>query len=124
LCTHLLRQLSGGREIAIEPRELAELASYSWPGNVRELKNVLERAWLLNKSGDFRPSQFLGKTAEPDRQAPLTPSGAADVLSLETVEARHIASVIRHFEGNHTRAAEALGISRSTLMRKLKLLSQ
>lgn len=123
LCSHLLKQLSGGREVKMEDAELARLSSYSWPGNVRELKNVLERAYLLQKDS-FRPSEFLGRIDEISASVPPPPSNEPEELSLEHMEARHINYVIAKYDGNHTRSAEALGISRSTLMRKLKLLSQ
>ncbi len=120
LCTHLLNQLTGNREIGIGSDELARLAAYDWPGNVRELKNVLERSFLLHRdSSMLRPSEFLGACRE-DQLSPASPANDED-LSLEALESRHIVYVIRKCGGNHTRAAEALGISRSTLMRKLKL---
>jgi DNA-binding NtrC family response regulator len=122
LCTHLLNQLSAGRAVRIENDELAKLASYDWPGNVRELKNVLERSFLLHRETNrLRPSEFLGQCRE-DRTTAATPA-ADDDLSLEAVESRHIDYVINKCNGNHTKAAETLGISRSTLMRKIKLLS-
>ena len=122
LCTHLLNQLSAGRAVRIENDELAKLAAYDWPGNVRELKNVLERSFLLHRDANLlRPSEFLGQCRE-DRTLAVTPAADVD-LSLEAVESRHIDYVINKCNGNHTKAAEALGISRSTLMRKLKLLS-
>jgi DNA-binding NtrC family response regulator len=120
LCRYLLRQLSGGREITIESDELARLSAYDWPGNVRELKNVLERSFLLHQdTSALRPSEFLGLCRE-DQEVPA-PSVAGEDLSLESLESRHIHYVIQKCGGNHTHAAEALGISRSTLMRKLKL---
>jgi DNA-binding NtrC family response regulator len=124
LCGHLLKQLSGGREIRIEEDELAKMASYSWPGNVRELKNVLERAFLLRKGDVLKPSAFLGKVSEPEAPRQQEPAPNEENLSLDFMESRHINHVLAKFSGNHTRAAEALGISRSTLLRKLKTLSQ
>jgi DNA-binding NtrC family response regulator len=124
LCGHLLSQLSGGQEIKMGNEELDNLAAYDWPGNVRELKNVLERAWLHRKGSDLAPSVFLGKTVECGTQPSGSSTETREDLSLENLEARHIQHVIRKCNGNHTRAAEALGISRSTLMRKLKLVSQ
>ena len=122
LCHHLLKQFAGGHEIKIDDDELMKLGSYSWPGNVRELKNVLERAVLLQKGSAFRPSELLGNT--PDATAPtVTQVRNEQDLLLADIEARHINYVIDKFSGNHTRAAQALGISRSTLKRKLKSLS-
>lgn len=123
LCHHLLKQFAGGREIKIDGNELDKLASYSWPGNVRELKNVLERAFLLQKGSAFRPSELLGTTSESTSPAATQTRNEHETLLLAEIEARHINYVIDKFSGNHTRAAQALGISRSTLKRKLKSLS-
>ncbi|OGW53868.1 MAG: hypothetical protein A2Z46_08355, partial [Nitrospirae bacterium RBG_19FT_COMBO_55_12] len=123
LCNHLLKQIAGGREIKIEDDELARLASYAWPGNVRELKNILERAYLLQKGSEFQPSELLGKMSEVNKSSPSACTDKPENLSLEDMEARHINYVLDKFSGNHTKAADALGISRSTLKRKRKTLS-
>jgi DNA-binding NtrC family response regulator len=121
LCRHLMKKIAGGREISIEDGELAKLASYAWPGNVRELRNILERAFLLQKGSAFRPSELLGDIAEAGNPAPREcPDVDEENLSLAAVEKRHIRFVLDKLSGNHTRTAEALGVSRSTLKRKLK----
>ncbi len=121
LCRHLLKGLAGGHEIKIDDSELEKLKSYDWPGNVRELKNVLERAFLLQKGSAYRPSELLGNAATLTTAAHCRDEQEDFLLS--NAEIRHINYVIDKFSGNHTRAAQALGISRSTLKRKLKSLS-
>jgi DNA-binding NtrC family response regulator len=123
LCSHLLKEIVGGREIKIEDAELAKLSSYAWPGNVRELKNILERAFILQKGPAFRPSELLGSVCEASQPAPSAGQNEQENISLADMEARHINYMLNKFSGNHTRAAQALGISRSTLKRKLKQLS-
>jgi transcriptional regulator with PAS, ATPase and Fis domain len=123
LCRHLMKKIAGGSDINIEGGELAKLALYAWPGNVRELRNILERAFLLQRGSVFRPSELLGDIAEIRKLAlPECPEVNEMNLSLEEVEKRHIKYVLDKYSGNHTRSAEALGVSRSTLKRKLKAL--
>ena len=92
------------------------LAAHPWPGNVREMRNVLERA-LLGARGaatlepEHLPAELAARSAEPPRQAPQ---------SLEDVERRHIERILRRHGGNRTRAAEELGISRATLINKIR----
>jgi transcriptional regulator with PAS, ATPase and Fis domain len=99
------------------------LLNYDFPGNVRELENAIERGVILSDDGlihvrDLPPE--IGEVGFP-RLGPGTPEAAyADDLSLAEVEARHIIRVIKKFEGNLTKAAKSLGISRSTLWRKMK----
>jgi DNA-binding NtrC family response regulator len=121
LCRHLMKTIARGREINIEDAELEKLGSYAWPGNVRELRNILERAFFLQKGSAFLPSALLGDLAEVSQPAPPECPEIDEVnLSLADVETRHIKHVLDKFSGNQTRTAEALGVSRSTLKRKLK----
>jgi len=94
------------------------LLSYAWPGNVRELENAIERASILTS----------GEAIAPDDLPPHIASGAglgpAPTLpaqqSLAEIERAHIAQTLERCGWNHSRAAEALGIGRTTLWRKLK----
>lgn len=122
------------REISREALEL--LVSYPWPGNVRELENTMERVALIHNEETLTPAHlgFLvspeaGKAATSDtRTSPDLPSGSRTVLiglpeegfSLEQAEKIIIRRALELFEGNKTRAAEYLGITRSTLRLKLE----
>ena len=123
LCNHLLKALTGGHEIELSEAEIANLSRYDWPGNVRELKNILERAYLLQRGTEFRPSELLAQTPIAASAATAN-SGNANmvdpILSLEEVEMNHIQYALGRFGGNYTQTAKALGISLSTLKRKLK----
>jgi len=107
------------------------LMSYSWPGNIRELKNVVERAVILCDGPLITPEflskditdEFGGDTAAPPA-VPAVPDRAAAMTSLEEVERMHILNVIEHTGGNQSRASRILGISRSTLINKLKKYGQ
>ncbi|MDA8424404.1 MAG: sigma-54 dependent transcriptional regulator [Nitrospiraceae bacterium] len=123
LCRHLLKALADGHEVELSDAELDNLARYDWPGNVRELKNILERAYLLQRGSEFRPSELLGQTTRKTALAALAAENAepgAPILPLDEVEMRHIQFVLGRCSGNYTQTAKALGISLSTLKRKLK----
>jgi transcriptional regulator with GAF, ATPase, and Fis domain len=117
-----------GKAIAgIEPAALDQLVRYDWPGNVRELKNEIERAVALAGAGETIALPHLSLRLRPAVAAggpPAPRPGPRDVRALRAAraafEARHIASVLREHAGNVTRAAEALGLSRFMLQRKMK----
>jgi len=117
----------------------ALLMNYEYPGNVRELENAVERGVILAEEGesikvwDLPPEIAEGRVpqlparasgeASPGRGARPRDSAEAGYdlsLSLEEVEALHIRRVIEASEGNLTRAARRLGISRTTLWRKTR----
>jgi transcriptional regulator with GAF, ATPase, and Fis domain len=118
LAEHFVRKFAravGRRIVGIHPAALRKLMDYYWPGNVRELKNVLERAVVLGRSDQILPDDILLSgiplsDEEPDYQP----------TSLEELERQHIAATLRYTGWNKARAAEILGIERSTLDRKLK----
>jgi DNA-binding NtrC family response regulator len=94
---------------------MAALITHPWPGNVRELRNVLERAVVVAGGRILQPSDLgIASAASPD----AAPSG--EPLSLDDVERRHIAEVMRHTGGNVTQAARLLGIDRVTLYNKMR----
>jgi transcriptional regulator with PAS, ATPase and Fis domain len=120
LCSHLMKTIAGGQGVQLSDAECARLSRYDWPGNVRELKNILERAYLLQKGQEFRPADLLGKTQPASKPAGTEFDADAPLLPLEEVEMHHIRHALDHLSGNYTQAAKALGISLSTLKRKLK----
>jgi DNA-binding NtrC family response regulator len=118
----------------ISPEVAEAFRNYSWPGNVRELRNVIERALILEE-GDVittahlprsmtssSPAGAIGSEArnahEPRWHFNLPSSG----LSLEEVESSLVRQAIETSNGNQTRAAELLGISRDQLRYRLKKL--
>lgn len=107
---------SSVHEISPETKKI--LLNYSWPGNARELKNVIERAIVFARGNEILPEHLPleltkqeGKKKDKDDILPM---------SLAEMEERHILKVLEHTSGNKFRAAELLGISRSTLYEKLK----
>jgi DNA-binding NtrC family response regulator len=98
---------------AFEPAALDALAAHSWPGNVRELDHAIERAVLMAR-GERVQTLDLGLRATDEVPARL------EELSLEDVECVLIKKALARFDGNVSRAADALGLSRSALYRRLQ----
>jgi two-component system response regulator HydG len=101
------------RGASLSDRARQALLDYSWPGNIRELRNALWRAAILAEGHPIEPAH-LGLT--PSRPA----AEAGNVLTLEQAEQRAIAAALDAAGGNRTRAAQLLGVARSTLIEKLK----
>jgi DNA-binding NtrC family response regulator len=89
------------------------LANHAWPGNVRELAHVVERAVLMASDDEIRAAD-LGLDDAEDRRTTL------EELTLEEVEKLLMQKALQRHEGNVSRAAEALGISRSAFYRRLQ----
>ncbi len=114
LVLHILRNL-GSPDLKISSEAMQLLKNYSWPGNIRELRNVLERALLLTHGQALTPEHFSGLDT---RHIPMDYTGSLD--NLENIKEAHIKTIMKRFGGDTRKAAEALGISRATLYRKLK----
>ncbi len=108
-----------GKKIqAISDRALGLLRAHAWVGNVRELRNVIERAVIVATDETLRaehlPDELRGE------EATLADRPQGGLLTLAEAEARHIARVLAHTNGQIGAAAELLGIHRNTLTRKMK----
>ena len=90
-----------------------KLQSYAWPGNVRELQHAIERAVILSDGSMLKPENFM---LHP---APAQQKGELEELNLSVLEKEAIERALRRADGNITRAAELLGITRFALYRKL-----
>ena len=91
----------------------SKLQNYSWPGNVRELQHAIERAVILSDGTMLRPENFMLQSTVSNKTADL------EELNLSILEKEAIERALRRAEGNVTRAAELLGITRFALYRKL-----
>ncbi len=98
---------------------LDALGAHDWPGNVRELKNVMERAVLYAKGAELTLKDLPPEWLEPSTQA-AGKSGFSFGLSQDEAEIEYIRKVLAAFEGNKTQAARQLGVSRTTLLSKIK----
>jgi DNA-binding NtrC family response regulator len=118
LAVFFLRQHRERYHRAIEgftPDAYEGLREHSWPGNVRELDHVIERAVLMS-SGEMVTAFDLALQTTPDARL----SARLDEMSLEDAERLLIKKALARFDGNANRAAEALGLSRSALYRRLQ----
>jgi DNA-binding NtrC family response regulator len=102
---------------SLGPEALERLLAHAWPGNAREMRNVLERALILARGQplvalEHLPGEFRNRPGPGDRRH--TP------MTLDELERAHIERTLRHHGGNRTRAAQELGISRATLINKIK----
>jgi len=121
LVNHFLRKFAddaGARVERVAPRAMERLVQYAWPGNVRELENVVHRTILVAAGTeiteeDLPPELGGANVAEPEDEE-------GGFLTLEQIEARAIARVLKACTWNLSEAARRLGIGRSTLYRKIE----
>ena len=100
--------------IKLKEDALEKLIAYHWPGNIRELAHTIERAVILCKSGNLTPDDFVLRTKP-------SPAKLIDgpVVRVEDYEKKVINNAMTKYNGNLTKAAEEIGIARSTLYRKI-----
>jgi DNA-binding NtrC family response regulator len=106
----------GGKAPTASSGALERLLEYEWPGNIREMRNALERALIMagGKRVELKhlPAELQGKRVR---------SGSRfKGVSLEEIEKQHIMATLRRRNGNRTHAARDLGITRATLLNKIK----
>src|SRR5438093_2196697 len=136
LMHHMLKQLGGAHAPLVTPEALESLRAYSWPGNVRQLRNCLERAVLLSNEGRITSNELPPEVARstngamPFSAPPLSSGAGLSVAgdsatlsasgSLRDVEKEQIISALEQTGWHRGKAAEMLGISASTLYRRLR----
>ncbi len=96
-----------------EPAAMQALKQYAWPGNVRELEHTIERAVLMSREQEIQPADLSLSSARAQAQN-------FEDLSLEAVEALLVRKALQRFQGNVSQAAEALGLSRGALYRRME----
>lgn len=94
---------------------LKKLNQYQWPGNVRELQHALERAIIMSDSDTLQPDDFLLSTRS-EKVAEIE----IDTYNLEEVEKNIIVKVLKQNQGNVTQAATVLGLTRTSLYRRME----
>jgi DNA-binding NtrC family response regulator len=139
LARHLLNDVGGTTPPELEPEALDALRAYSWPGNVRQLKNCLERAVILSNNGRITINELPPEVVRPivpaaAFTAPASQPGAGDFsspssfgssagsspTSLRDVERQQILAALEQTGWHRGKTAEILGISPSTLYRRLR----
>jgi DNA-binding NtrC family response regulator len=134
LAQHLLKQLAGTNPPEMSPETLAALKSYAWPGNVRQLRNTLERAVLLANDHRITTAELPPEIVSPAavfRSASTSAGhdaagalGSAQTLGvtppLREMERQQILAALEETGWHRGKTAEILGISPSTLYRRLR----
>jgi len=120
LCSYLLAHIIGGRAVELPESEIDKLKEYDWPGNVRELRNILERALFLQKNSILTPSQLIQRTTTGSQSMAQNQLSSQEIKKLSQAEQELIHNALFLLKGNLTQSAKALGISLSTLKRKIK----
>lgn len=101
----------------ISPVAMEQLIKYYWPGNVRELQNVIERSAIICQGEEIRPEHLPKELiVSPREEGGLVVRFPDEGISLETVEKELIMQALEKSNGNQTRAAQLLGITRSALL--------
>lgn len=118
LCEQFLKEFAAATPKRLLPEAMAKLKSHDFPGNVRELRNILLRALILAKNERLRPEdivfpQELGVSPSAGRSVPLE--------TLEEMEKRLVLKALTAAAWNKAKAAETLGVAKSTLFAKIKL---
>jgi DNA-binding NtrC family response regulator len=101
------------KALTLDPSLLQHLVHYHWPGNIRELQHAVERAVILSKNSVLTVSDF-------QLVAPRETNNYEKTLKLTDMEREVIREALRKSNGNLTKAAEELGIGRTTLYRKME----
>jgi two-component system NtrC family response regulator len=120
LVRHILAEVAasyGLREPAVTPAAMDWLSAQPWPGNIRQLKQTLERTMLLVPRPSLDKADFIGASehAECDSQRL-----GVDGMTLDQVERQMIAKALEQHQGNISRVAKVLGVSRTALYRRLE----
>ena len=131
LVDHFMAHYANERRVptpAVTPEAMVALQNYEWPGNVRQLRNIVERTIIMapgDRIGridlDMLPAEILGGPGEIGGGTTAI-MGAPLREARETFEREYLRVQIRRFSGNISRTANFIGMERSALHRKLKLL--
>ncbi|MCD6307354.1 MAG: sigma-54-dependent Fis family transcriptional regulator, partial [Candidatus Latescibacteria bacterium] len=122
LFMHFLRNKSVRKPATIDviPKDVLEtLVNYHWPGNIRELENVVERVIALSGNGEIALRHLPDRIINPS-MGNLIPAAGSGIPNMEDIEKAYIHWVLSRQKGQKQKAAEILGIGRSTLDRKIE----
>jgi len=107
-------------EVAVPEETMNVLLQHAWPGNVRELENAIRRAVVHAGGGVVRPEHLDLRSGSPGGGDGPPAGATGQIASLREMERRHLERALAATEGNRTRAAELLGVSKSRLYRMLE----
>jgi len=121
LVKYFVKIADPGKSMYVPDDEIKKLMQYDWPGNIRELRNIIERSALMFKEKLFPSKLIFGENriiSGMDEDSKLNEDNK--IMTLREVETDYIRFVLKRNMGNLTRSARVLGISLSTLKRKVK----
>jgi transcriptional regulator with GAF, ATPase, and Fis domain/serine/threonine protein kinase/tetratricopeptide (TPR) repeat protein len=121
LVRHFVDKYARGRPLEVEPAALRALEAYAWPGNVRQLQNEIRRAIVL--TDDSIGLEHLSREVR-DLEVTETRGNVLDVKKrVDALEAELVKAALAQTDGNQTRAAELLGLSRFGLQKMMRRLA-
>ncbi len=98
----------------IAPEALKKLQRYSWPGNIRELQHVLERATIISPNTKLQLEDFYFLEEQPEAER------IADTFNLDEMEKETVRKAMSKYNGNISKVAKEVGLSRASLYRRLE----
>jgi len=127
LASHFLRMANEAYRTEVESisaRAMEWLKSQTWPGNIRQLRQTIERVVLIRGGRELDVDDFFA-VREAGGQEPRDAASDAELpgagtITLDELEKRMIVKCMKHYDGNISRVAEALGVSRAALYRRLE----
>jgi two-component system, NtrC family, response regulator HydG len=104
-------------DMAVDAQTMEKLCSYHWPGNIRELRHAVERAVILSEGDQLQISDFVLQSSARDGSA--ASDEAFDKYNLADIERWAIRKALTKHQGNISKAADELGLTRAALYRRL-----
>ncbi|HNJ41330.1 MAG TPA: sigma-54 dependent transcriptional regulator, partial [Acidobacteriota bacterium] len=107
-------------ELSISDGALNWLQTLNWPGNIRQLKQLLERTILITSKDTLEVEDFMVPVQMESKEKGKTTLPEVGSMTLDDIEKAMILKTLKHHSGNLTKVAEALGLSRPALYRRLE----
>ena len=124
LVSHFVKRLAPGTGKRLSKKVLEHFYNYSWPGNVRELENEIEKLLVLSDESDkvITDEHLSKKIKQPGGEggAPVSFDGQSLKEAIRTLEKQMIAQCLKKENGNKTKAAKILGLSRTSIILKAR----
>ncbi|MDQ3283355.1 MAG: sigma-54 dependent transcriptional regulator [Acidobacteriota bacterium] len=123
LANHFLRLANEAYRTSVESistRAMEWLRSQTWPGNIRQLRQTIDRAVLIRGGRELDVDDFFAVRDAGSNETRDVALPDAGTITLDEMEKRMIVKCMKHYEGNISRVAEALGVSRAALYRRME----
>lgn len=123
LATHFLRiaaEIYERNVDVIAPRAMEWLKTQNWPGNIRQLRQTIERAVVMGDGNELTLDDFVAVRDLESRERRDASLPDAGTMTLDEIERGMIVKCMKHYDGNLSRVADALGLSRAALYRRLE----